>query len=156
MKLRRSPGLSSGLGVRAKKSGRSHDFMSVRHSTFTQSMATTLGKRKRRDEVTKSVASAASKSKVIPEPESDNEDLQAIFRRAFEAKFKPLQGAKKKEPEQVVAEVVQEDEDDDSDWSGISEAEKEDAIEIIELKSFERAADKADKQQMKAFMVFHN
>lgn len=160
-KVRRNRGLlratRRGLAPEFKQRGEMpvaiHDFTLVNshHTTMTF----TLGKRKRRDEVAK-VAPVASKPKTRPEPEpeSDNEDLQAIFRKAFEAKFKPLDGAGKKKVVEEVVEEQEQDEDENEDWSGLSdEEEDENAIEVVELKSFERANDKADKQQMKAFMV---
>ncbi|GAB7357388.1 hypothetical protein MBLNU459_g8327t2 [Dothideomycetes sp. NU459] len=113
-------------------------------------MAVTLGKRKRRAEVAQA-APANAKPKLEEDPESDNEDLQAIFRRAFEAKFKPLDGLKKKRNEEAVK-VLEQEEDDESDWSGISEPEDHDAVEVVEHKAIERSMDRADKQQIKAFM----
>ena len=55
-------------------------------------MAVALGKRKRRTDV---VAPPRKAEKVVQQAEeSDHEDLRDAFRRAFEAKFRPLKGEK--------------------------------------------------------------
>ncbi|KAF7845772.1 hypothetical protein BT93_L0698 [Corymbia citriodora subsp. variegata] len=112
-------------------------------------MATSLGKRKRAS--TTATIKANPRSAAIEE-KSDNEDLQAIFKRAFEAKFKPLPEAPAKA---VVAEVLATEDDeeideDESDWSGISEPE-EATIEVVEHAPIART-EKLDRQQLKAFM----
>ncbi|EME42884.1 hypothetical protein DOTSEDRAFT_80470 [Dothistroma septosporum NZE10] len=88
-------------------------------------MAVALGKRKRR---------------TITEPQSesnqsgseDESNARALFQRAFEAKFEPLD-----KPTKPVAEEHMEHEDDDGleeeNWSGLSENEDEDKIETIEF-----------------------
>lgn len=115
-------------------------------------MAIALGKRKRRAEATEPVRKAPAPP---VEPESDNEDLQAIFRKAFEAKFKPLEVEKEKEPESVQeVEEGEEDSEQDSDWEGISEPE--DAVEVIEHTFSQGPRERADKQALKAFMVGSN
>lgn len=110
-------------------------------------MAVALGKRKRRVEVASEQGSVADMG-----AESKHEDLQDVFRRAFEAKFKPLRVQKR---EQEVPEVVGEDEqdinDEESDWSGISEPE--DSILVVEHASIQRPDVALDKQALKAFMV---
>ncbi|KAH8724696.1 hypothetical protein GQ44DRAFT_740057 [Phaeosphaeriaceae sp. PMI808] len=92
-------------------------------------MAHSLGKRKR---ISRQELEQASQS---PSPASDSndsdaEDLQAIFRRAFEAKFKPLAVEPKKQEIDVTEVAEEEDEDEDSAWSGISDAE--DGVQIID------------------------
>lgn len=91
-------------------------------------MAVTLGKRKRRPEVTREEPPAKVRSS--SESEEDDDTARALFQRAFEAKFKPLE-IKKIEPKaEDEADELEDDEDLESDWSGLSE--DEDAIEVIE------------------------
>jgi hypothetical protein len=115
-------------------------------------MAPTLGKRKR---VSRAELEQASPS---PSPSSESngsggEDLQAIFRRAFEAKFKPLPVEPKK-PKVEEFEAQEEDEDDeDTDWAGISD--EEEGVEVIEYKDSRLDDDEDDdtsKAEMRAFM----
>ncbi|KAH7378386.1 hypothetical protein DE146DRAFT_637877 [Phaeosphaeria sp. MPI-PUGE-AT-0046c] len=112
-------------------------------------MAPTLGKRKR---VSRAELEQPSRS---PSPssnsDSEGEDLQAIFRRAFEAKFKPLAVEPKKQ-KVVPVEVQQDDEeeDEDTDWAGISD--NEDDIEVIEYKDSRLDEDDSSRAEMKAFM----
>jgi hypothetical protein len=114
-------------------------------------MAPTLGKRKR---VTRAELEQPSRS---PSPSSDAsdsgaEDLQAIFRRAFEAKFKPLPAEPKKPKiEKVEVEEKEEEDENESDWSGISDAE-EDSVQVIEYKDARRTRDDTERAEMKAFM----
>ncbi|KAF2680609.1 hypothetical protein K458DRAFT_344923 [Lentithecium fluviatile CBS 122367] len=107
-------------------------------------MPATLGKRKRvtREEL----ASPSSGSQ-----ESGGEDLRALFRRAFEAKFKPVDiEPVKKKSRQV--EVEEEDEEEDSDWSGIS-SEDADGVEVVEHAGTRwDNNDKASKAETRAFM----
>lgn len=83
-------------------------------------MAPALGKRKR---VAKELPEKRSKVSEEVESESDGEELDAqeIFRRHFEAQFKPLPEVKKatKAVEPVV-ELDDEDDEEGSDWDGIS------------------------------------
>lgn len=128
-------------------------------------MVVALGKRKRQGEVFKTSRKAASKPTpktdiIEEESESDNEDLQAAFRRAFEAKFKPLDGAAKKKAEAIKAIEEEEDDEEESDFGGLSGAEddddddEDDEVEVIELADIKRTPrEELDKKQMKAFMV---
>ena len=56
-------------------------------------MAPSLGKRKRitREELEKASEDVSSPSNSNSEGSDSEEDIQDIFRRAFEAKFKPLE-----------------------------------------------------------------
>ncbi|KAI6793720.1 hypothetical protein KC332_g17316 [Hortaea werneckii] len=88
-------------------------------------MATSIGKRKRRDDVEDSKHSS-----------SDDDDIRARFQKAFEAKFKPLEVNEKPQKDaaleqQVAQEDEQDDSDDleDSDWSGLSE--EENGVEVV-------------------------
>ena len=110
-------------------------------------MAPALGKRKR---VTRAELEQPSRS---PSPSSGSEDLQAIFRRAFEAKFKPLPTEAKKlkiEETPVQKEEEEAEEEEESDWSGISSAENE--VEVIEYHDPRRELDDAERAAKKAFM----
>ncbi|KAF2026055.1 hypothetical protein EK21DRAFT_74974 [Setomelanomma holmii] len=111
-------------------------------------MALTLGKRKRisREELKRQSRSSSLSS---DSNDSDREDLQAIFRRAFEAKFKPLPvEAKKQKIEEE--ELKEEEEGEDSDWSGISD--DEDDVEVIEYHDSRLDTDENSKAEMRAFM----
>ena len=112
-------------------------------------MAPTLGKRKRisREELERPSRSPSPSSS---SNDSGGEDLQAIFRRAFEAKFKPLAVGPKK-PKIEKLEVDKDDEEEDeSDWAGISDEEED--VEIIEFKDSRLDHDDTSKAEMKAFM----
>lgn len=120
----------------------------------------TLGKRKR-----SSSSTAKARAKLQEDPStSDTEDLQEVFRRHFEAKFKPLSPAKKsREADNVTQELEAEDGDDEGDadsWGGVSsddagdneDVEMADGIEVVEHTGLGRY-DRASKAEMKAFMV---
>jgi hypothetical protein len=114
-------------------------------------MAPTLGKRKR---ISREELEQPSPS---PSPSSDSsksggEDLQAIFRRAFEAKFKPLAVEPKKAKIEEAEEELEEDDDEegDTDWAGISE--DDDDVEIIDYTNTQLGRDDTSKAEMKAFM----
>lgn len=113
-------------------------------------MAVTLGKRKRRTETErpkKALAAAAVRRESTES--SDGETAKALFRRAFEAKFKPLPKIEKPEVQQEDPET---DNDDisHSDWDGLSE---EEAVEVVRhvLPEFTRSAEIDGGK--KAFMV---
>jgi hypothetical protein len=126
-------------------------FANHHDSTAFTTMAPALGKRKR---ISRAELEKPSRS---PSPSSDSgesggEDLQAIFRRAFEAKFKPLPVEPKKPKIEEVA--VQEDEhvneEEDTDWAGLSD--EGDGVEIIEFKDTRLDEDDTAKAEMRAFM----
>ncbi len=73
-----------------------------------------LGKRKRRAPEIKSTIPVASSDSLI-------EDAESVFRRHFEAHFKPLPPVKK--ALKVVEDVVESEDEDITDWDGISEPE---------------------------------
>lgn len=91
------------------------------------------------------------------EAESDSEggNIQDIFRKAFEAKFKPLDvEPKKRKVEEVVEDAEQEEEEEESDWSGISSDEDEPNVEVVEYRTpAQIATERASKAELKAFMV---
>ena len=116
-------------------------------------MGLAIGKRKR----TATKVPPAKKRVKSPSPEpSDSEDLRDAFRRAFEAKFKPLEGVSKpetKEPEPAdESESEEENEEEDSEWEGISGDEKGNQVEVVEV-SGPRYNERASKSELKAFMV---
>ncbi|KAF2496576.1 hypothetical protein BU16DRAFT_437211, partial [Lophium mytilinum] len=80
---------------------------------------------------------------------SNAEDLQAIFKRAFEAKFKPLAPKTQKHKLPEPAEEL-EDGDEDS-WDGI-EPEEEEQIEVVEHVVVKHERDGRAKEEAKAFL----
>lgn len=110
-------------------------------------MATSIGKRKRRDDVEDSKHSS-----------SDDDDIRARFQKAFEAKFKPLEVNEKPQKDaaleqQVAQEDEQDDSDDleDSDWSGLSE--EENGVEVVSHAEAKPTDDIARQRGAKSFMV---
>ncbi|EME82472.1 uncharacterized protein MYCFIDRAFT_138302 [Pseudocercospora fijiensis CIRAD86] len=89
-------------------------------------MSATLGKRKRRAEPAKKAAAT-----VDSDSEGDNE-ARALFQKAFEAKFKPLEVQPVRDENSDGEDSDDHDNEnvDESDWGGISE--DEDAVEIVE------------------------
>ena len=135
-------------------------------------MALALGKRKRRQEVTKEQNNASDDS-------DDNATARALFQRAFEKKFKPLEGSEKpaREKKPAVEDNSEEDDDDEDedededsqdsgpgsdndpdDFSGFSESEETNQapakpqIEVIEDRTFRRADPAEEKRLKKQFM----
>ncbi|CAG8960493.1 hypothetical protein HYFRA_00008212 [Hymenoscyphus fraxineus] len=114
-------------------------------------MSTNLGKRKR-----KVGAVTASKSKRREERSGSEEsegaqlDAQEIFRRHFEAQFKPLPIVQKATEE---AEDLSEEDDDDEEeeWGGISEPE-EGGVEVVEHTDAQTRMAAMSKEELKAFM----
>jgi hypothetical protein len=115
-------------------------------------MAPNLGKRKRvtREELEQH---SRSPSPASESENSDGEDIRDIFRKAFEAKFKPIEVEPKKQ--KLGKLVVEENElEEESDWSGISSEDEIPDVEIIDYASKQQAIkDRASKAEMKAFMV---
>ncbi|OJD31626.1 uncharacterized protein BKCO1_4600063 [Diplodia corticola] len=117
-------------------------------------MAVALGKRKRAEAKTAATGSSKRPAKQEKPDDSDSEDMRDAFRRAFEAKFKPLHGTTKKEkaPEPEEEGSGDSDEDDD-DWEGISEddEEPENTVEVVEVAGPTRS-ERLSKAELKAFM----
>ena len=110
-------------------------------------MSTALGKRKREAKASKKEATQSSSE----ESNSLELDAQEIFRRHFEAQFKPLPD----EPKKVAKVEIVEDEDsedDDSEWDGISEGGG-DQVEVIEHTDAESRMAAMSKEELKKFMV---
>lgn len=119
------------------------------NTTQKNIMAPQLGKRKR---VTREELERPSRSP-SPSSGSDNEDMQELFRRAFEKKFKPL-AVEPIRPKVEEPPVVEEDdeEDEESDWSGLSDDEAT-KVEVIEYKDATLDSDEeASKALKRAFM----
>jgi hypothetical protein len=133
-------------------------------------MALALGKRKRRQDVSK------NDQNVNKDGGSDDDDAiaRALFQRAFEKKFKPLPKTEKpaNQEDTPSSEIDDEDddedddseesgsensEDEDDDWSGISEGEEETIskpqIEIVEDRTFSRPLTAEEKRLKKQFMT---
>ncbi|KAJ4400345.1 pre-rRNA processing and 40S ribosomal subunit assembly [Didymella pomorum] len=115
-------------------------------------MAPQLGKRKRvsREELERPSRSPS------PSEGSDNEDMQELFRRAFEKKFKPLAvepiNPKVKEAPSVEEDVSAE-EAEESDWSGLSDDDTP-KVEVVEYKDTRLDLDEeASKALKRAFMT---
>jgi hypothetical protein len=131
-------------------------------------MALALGKRKRRQDVSKTQDAASDDS-------DDNATARALFQRAFEKKFKPLESDKPAREKKPVVEDNSEDENEEDEdenenendpdsqsgsdegsdaFSGFSEAEAETApskpqIEIIEDRTFRQTLSKAEEKRLK-------
>jgi len=111
-------------------------------------MATTLGKRKRRGaEITKD-----DRSENGEDSGSLDLDAQEIFRRHFEAQFKPLAVVKK--PVKVVDELSDNESDEESEWDGISDSENE-SVKVVEHVDAQSRTAAMSKEELKAFMVSH-
>ncbi|KAB2576936.1 Uncharacterized protein DBV05_g4481 [Lasiodiplodia theobromae] len=116
-------------------------------------MAVALGKRKRVEAKAAAPVSKRPAKKEEPE-ESDSEDMRDAFRRAFEAKFKPLAGVTKKEKSPEPEEKEEEDEsEEDGHWEGISEDDEEPSktVEVVEVTGPTRS-ERLSKAELKAFM----
>ena len=127
-------------------------------------MAPTLGKRKRRGAEITSEARPASK-----EPGSTlKEDAQAVFRRHFESRFKPLPTITKKTVK-AVENIHDSDDGDEPEWDGISVGEgilqiltdlheyPLTSLEDVEVEVIEHTAVQSypamSKEELKVFMV---
>lgn len=112
-------------------------------------MSTRLGKRKRH--ATKDIGPSREQSE---ESLGEELDAQEIFRRHFEAQFKPL-------PKVQNATVVEESSDQvpetESDWGGLSDGE-EDGVQVVEHEDAQARMAAMSKEELKIFMVnrFYN
>jgi hypothetical protein len=125
-------------------------------------MAPSLGKRKRKGTDIMSIDRAAS----VESSSSLEQDAQAVFRRHFEAHFKPLRLVEK--AAQVIEDVHEPASADETDWEGISEAggrlqvnsfkctvanrKDDEKIEVIEHTILQPSSSMS-KEELKAFMV---
>jgi hypothetical protein len=106
-------------------------------------MAVSLGKRKRSGATTRA-------GRESPNDSESDERIQDIFRKAFEAKFKPLPAADRSKPE-AAKKPEDADEECESDWSGFSEADE--SIPVIEHADAIVHASQGDRHEAKAFTV---
>ncbi|KAK4501539.1 hypothetical protein PRZ48_007348 [Zasmidium cellare] len=115
-------------------------------------MAVTLGKRKRRAEVKAEQPRKRERSWSRSESEDDDDETaRALFQRAFEKKFQPLEVTKStSRDEEDESEDGDEDDGLESDWSGLSE--DEDAVEVVELSQPNVGAEDGFDSGKKAFM----
>jgi hypothetical protein len=124
-------------------------------------MAPHLGKRKRitreeLEEASRSPTPETGSGSSGSEEEEGGADIHDIFRRAFEAKFKPLEVEKKKLELEKEDEVL-EDEEEESDWSGISDEDEEaHKIEVVDVSQSHNKNERMSKAEMRAFMVSRN
>jgi hypothetical protein len=109
-------------------------------------MAAILGKRKRNSAVTEAVYTDRSHQR----PESPVVDPQEIFRRHFEAQFKPLPQIEK--PTERSPEVRSDDSEEESDWEGISD-EEENVVTVVEHQHAQSHMAPMSKDELKSFMV---
>lgn len=117
-------------------------------------MAPLLGKRKRTDKETASGASSQRET-AAANAEENAQELQDIFRRAFEAKFKPLVT----EPEALSKDIGKSEEEAESeeDWDGLSaddddEEEVSGLVQVVEHGVIAET-ETLTRAEMKAFMV---
>lgn len=108
-------------------------------------MTTNLGKRKRH-----AVEPEQDRRQSSEESDSIQEDAQAIFRRHFEAQFKPLPELKR--VAKIVEEEPEDDSEEDSEWDGISD-EDGGSVQVVEHSDAQTRMAAMSKEQLKAFMV---
>lgn len=109
-------------------------------------MATTLGKRKRRD----AKATGHNIQEDSDDPRSFELNAQEIFRRHFEAQFRPLRHVEK--PAKVLEEGLEDESGEESDWDGISDPD-EMAIEVVEHTDIQPRLASMSKDELRTFMV---
>ncbi len=121
------------------------------NTTKSNKMATMLGKRKRETVRVSKRELQVEKNSVSKSPSESEIDAQEIFRRYFEAQYAPLPTVAKK------AETVKPDlraqSEEDTDWDGISDDEK-DGVQVIEHTDAQSRMAVMSKEELKAFMVF--
>lgn len=111
------------------------------------SMALTLGKRKRRDHLAEADALAGQS----PDDEATAK-LQALFRQHFEGTFEPLEAAKTLQTNAITVGNEASSDSVESDWDGLSQEDSE-ATQIIHHSK--PGASRADvpRDELKTFMV---
>ncbi|KAI6715992.1 hypothetical protein PZA11_002374 [Diplocarpon coronariae] len=106
-------------------------------------MSALLRKRKRRDvEETKTQRVASE------EPGVEELNAQEIFRRHFEAQFKPLPVIQQAA---IIDRVSQDGSEEESDWGGISDGETND-VQVIEHTDAQTRMAAMSKEELKSFM----
>lgn len=116
-------------------------------------MSTNLGKRKRtigKNSIKKVTKREERSGSEESESVASEPNAQEIFRRHFEAQFKPLP-VFQKAVEQVV--ILSEDEEDsEEEWGGISEPDNG-GVEVVEHMDAQTRMAAMSKEELKAFMV---
>lgn len=80
--------------------------------------------------------------------------MQALFRKAFEAKFAPLD-IEPVQKMQKIEEPEEEPEEEESDWSGIDsedETDAPDAVQVFDYATTHQPSARASKSEMRKFM----
>ena len=110
-------------------------------------MAIMLGKRKRRSQLDEEAAGTEGTSNG-----SNDGDLQALFRKHFEAQFEPLPDTQHT-PVPLASDIEKgNDGESTSDWEGLSD-ENEPAMELIQHTTPWTARPEMTKEEYKIFMV---
>lgn len=109
-------------------------------------MASALGKRKRRDQITDLESSREALA------DEDSTNLQALFRQHFESTFEPLPGSSAHPPLVHKLDTKATDEGIESDWDGFSEHGEEHAETVHHATSAPSKAD-VSKDEFRTFMV---
>jgi len=105
-----------------------------------------LGKRKRRAPKTASIENRD----VSDGSDASEIDAQEIFRRHFEAQFKPLPIAQP--ASKPTAEVSEDESEEESDWVGISDNEQTE-VQVVEHAEAQARTAAMSKEELKSFMV---
>ena len=111
-------------------------------------MTTTLGKRKRR--TAKDTGGTASGRQDDQDSKSLELDAQEIFRRHFEAQFKPLPPVERKV--KVAEEKLEKNSEEGSEWDGISDGEQA-AVQVVEHTDAQSRVATMSKDELKSYMV---
>ncbi|KAL9093365.1 MAG: hypothetical protein Q9165_004106 [Trypethelium subeluteriae] len=116
-------------------------------------MAVLLGKRKRRARVQDQNSDDVNKAEEIFL--SGSEDIQTVFRRAFEARFQPLKEPRLVDEESRDLFSEEEAQDDESEWGGLESENETGRVQVIEYSGVTGKSDEDEllQQDMKAFMA---
>lgn len=111
-------------------------------------MAVSLGKRKRRQarEVPVTLDSHVS------DDEEDRQALQDIFRKHFEAKYKPLPLIEKKAAIELLNDLSVSEEDDEDEWSGFS-GDEQTTVQIVQHVDITETQEETNKRELREFLV---
>jgi hypothetical protein len=109
-------------------------------------MASLLGKRKRRAPE----APKIERREESEESDASELDAQEIFRRHFEAQFKPLPVAQKSS--KPAAEEVADESEEEYNWDGISDDEGN-GVQVVEHTEALARTAAMSKEELKSFMV---
>lgn len=138
--------LSSPIGLNSPQFSSSKPFHLRGSSPLHLEMTTTLGKRKRRADI---------KDPTSPEPTdaASTEHLQALVRKHFEAKYKPLPTLQIVQNAPVASNDLGASESEDSEWEGL-DGTKGQAVPVIEHVARPNVGkDAVPKSELKTFMV---